>query len=113
MINDVNKSINEIVEIINNQNLLEAFPNTNFTEILPNLLMTEEGYPNIDYTKFIIDEYYMENNSEKNFEEIFTDIFNNSSYLNLLKVIYTLSELEMSPNVDEHFKEILLNMKNG
>jgi len=89
-------TIKGIVDSINKVNFNEIFPGYNFTEILPELPMKENGHPNIDYKKYIIsdDEYRNLEDEFKNNEEILFNIFNNNEYLNLIKVFYTLSELE-------------------
>eukprot|EP00833_Pecoramyces_ruminatium_P006058 jgi/Orpsp1_1/1180090/evm.model.c7180000072130.1 len=112
-VDQLNRSSQFIVEYINSQDFFEAFPNTNFTEILPELPLTENGYPNIDSTKYFI--------TKDDLQKIYEDeddifklyiIFNDDSYLNIIKLIYMLTELDMSSNIDPDFKEFLFDFKN-
>jgi len=94
--------IKNVVDSLNEQNFYEIFPGYNFTEILPELPMKENGHPNIDFKKYIIsdDEYfYLRMECESNTEILF-NIFNNNKYLNLIKVFYTLSNLNVSTKKD-------------
>ena len=52
---NVNGFIKEIIELINKQNFTEVFPGYDFKEILPELPMSDNGHPNIDYENFYID----------------------------------------------------------
>ncbi|KAL6596526.1 coth-domain-containing protein [Neocallimastix sp. 'constans'] len=91
------KFIKEIIETINEQNFIEIFPGYNFTELLPELPIQENGHPNIDFRNYLIseDEYNnLETKYDNNFEYFLFDIFNNNEYLNLVKVLNTLSKLD-------------------
>eukprot|EP00833_Pecoramyces_ruminatium_P003576 jgi/Orpsp1_1/1177608/evm.model.c7180000062124.1 len=95
----INDIIIEIIEMINSENFFKLFPNINFTEILPDLPMTEEGYPNIDYTKYLIEKDDLQKFDENDNSEIIAlNIINDDSYLNIIKVFYVLSKLEMTSN---------------
>jgi len=92
----------------NEVNFNELFPEYNFTEILSELPMNENGHPNIDYKKYIIsdDEYRtLEDECNGNIEILF-NIFNNNDYLNLIKVFYIVSNLNASTSLyDERIWE--------
>jgi len=94
--------IKNVVDSLNEQNFYEIFPGYNFTEILPELPMKENGHPNIDYKEYIIsdEEYQVLEYEYKNIKEILFNIFNNNKYLNLIKVFYTLSNLNVSTKKD-------------
>ncbi|ORX75339.1 coth-domain-containing protein [Anaeromyces robustus] len=109
-INAKNDVIKKTVNLINSQNLEEIFPGNDFKKLLPDLPMNKDGYPTIDYTKYLL--------SDSKFEYIMTEYyvsfivfktFNDDSYLNLINVLYVLSGLEMSPDatVDENFLFIM------
>ena len=103
------KEIKEIVNSLNEQNFNEIFPGYNFSEILPELPMNEDGHPNIDYQQYIIpyNEYKNLLKIYNNVDEIYFNIFNNSKYLNLINVFYTLSNLNTtSKNNDSIWDEI-------
>ena len=92
-----NKTIKNTIEYINEQNFIEIFPGYNFTELLPELPIQENGHPNIDFRNYLIseDEYNnLETKYDNNFEYFLFDIFNNNEYLNLVKVLNTLSKLD-------------------
>ncbi|KAG4081673.1 coth-domain-containing protein [Neocallimastix lanati (nom. inval.)] len=105
----------KIVDSINEVNFNEMFPGYNFTEILPELPMNENGHPNIDYKKYIFsDDEYRNLEDECNSDtEIFFHIFNNNEYLNLIKVFYIVSNLNSSTTLyDERIWEYIQNYKN-
>ncbi|KAL6596530.1 coth protein-domain-containing protein [Neocallimastix sp. 'constans'] len=109
------KFIKQIIETINEQNFIEIFPGYNFTELLPELPIQENGHPNIDFRNYLIseDEYNnLETKYDNNFEYFLFDIFNNNEYLNLVKVLNTLSKLD-DINIDNHdysyFSELSFN----
>jgi len=90
------KFIKQIIETINEQNFIEIFPGYNFTELLPELPIQENGHPNIDFRNYLIseDEYYNIGMKYDKFECLLFDIFNKNEYLNLVKVLNTLSKLD-------------------
>ena len=103
-----NDIIKKTINLINNQNFNELFSGYNLKELLPELPIDENGHPIIDYKYYMI--------SSSNFEYLIQEyyvsfiifkIFNNDLYLNLIKVFYTLSGLEMSSTADENFMHII------
>ncbi|KAL6596527.1 coth protein-domain-containing protein [Neocallimastix sp. 'constans'] len=109
-----NKTIKNTIEYINEQNFIEIFPGYNFTELLPELPIQENGHPNIDFRNYLIseDEYYNIGMKYDKFECLLFDIFNKNEYLNLVKVLNTLSKLD-DINIDNHdysyFSELSFN----
>jgi len=108
-INIFNIMIKTIVEEINKQNFYEIFPGVNFKEILPELPIDENGHPNIDYKKYINDISNYAYGLNGNFIKFIFNTFNNDSYINLMKVFHTLSDLDVSSEVDT----LLLIFING
>jgi len=109
------RDIKKIVEYLNKQNLNEIFKGTNYTEILPELPMNENGHPNIDFKKYIISESEYEELEEKydyGYLIIF-NIFNNSKYFNLIKLFYLLPELDISEIEDSYLYDYLEEFNNN
>jgi len=108
------RDIKKIVEYLNKQNLNEIFKGTNYTEILPELPMNENGHPNIDFKKYIISESEYDELDEKyRYNLILFNIFNNSKYLNLIKVIYLLPELDTSEIEDDESLEYIVDFRDN
>ena len=95
----INYQIKDIINSINHQNLTKLFPEYNFSEILPELPLKDDVYPNIDETKFLLSyqEYLKLSKKYDNSDEIIFNIFKDNEYLNLIKVIYMFqNELRFS-----------------
>jgi len=106
-IKKVNRFIREIIEIVNNQNFNEIFPGYNFKEILPELPMNENGYPNIDYREFYIDSSILQYIDFANVKKSFYNIFNKNQYLDLINVFHTLNNLDVSSEFDKTFMDLI------
>jgi len=107
----INSSLKLLIEIINNQNFFESFPNTNFTEFLPELPINENGYPTIDYNKLIISNEFVKRYHYENNLAIIIKSANENSYLNIIKILYELNNLEMSPQIDPEFKDLIMELR--
>lgn len=100
----INRSIKEYIELINSQNFTKIFPENDFKKLLPKLQLNN-GYPTIDYKKYII--LYDDFQSSEDNSSIIFDAFNNNSNLNLINVFYILSELKISSTANEDFKNLI------
>jgi len=103
----VNRFIREIIEIINGQNIIKIFPGYNFNDILPELPINENGYPNIDYREFYIDFDDLQYIDFANLKKSFYNIFNKNQYLDLISVFHTLNNLDVSSDTDKTFMGLI------
>jgi len=106
-IKKVNRFIREIIEIINGQNIIKIFPGYNFNDILPELPINENGYPNIDYREFYIDFDDLQYIDFANLKKSFYNIFNKNQYLDLISVFHTLNNLDVSSDTDKTFMGLI------
>jgi len=108
----LNKIIIKIVEVINRQDFNKVFPGYDFKEILPELPIDENGHPAINYEYYLVNDTNI-NKIEFNTElELFQSIFSNSS-LNLINVMETLYNLDISSEADDElFMSILHTLGN-
>jgi len=106
-IKKVNRFIREIIEIINGQNIIKIFPGYNFNDILPELPINENGYPNIDYREFHIDFDDLQYIDFANLKKSFYNIFNKNQYLDLISVFHTLNNLDVSSDTDKTFMGLI------
>ncbi|ORX75338.1 coth-domain-containing protein [Anaeromyces robustus] len=102
--------IEKTIKLINSQNFNKLFPGNDFKKLLPDLPLDTDGYPTINYTKYLVSDYNFENLILEYYVS-FTmfKIFNDNSYLNLINVFYVLSGLDISSSetVDENFIHIM------
>jgi hypothetical protein len=110
-----NNKIKTIIETINSENFNEMYPEYDFNEILPELHINTKGFPNIDYTKFVVSfkDYLSLTENEYQTNVILFNIFNNNPYLNLIKVFYTLSNLNMPTKLNEDIWEYMIDFGEG
>eukprot|EP00833_Pecoramyces_ruminatium_P009119 jgi/Orpsp1_1/1183151/evm.model.c7180000084102.1 len=74
------------------------------------LPLKDNGYPNIDYENYILNKNNINNIFQcSSTTNCIFKIFNDDSYLNLMKILYTLSKSDTSSNVDEKFM-VLINI---
>jgi len=108
----LNQVIIKIVEVINRQDFNKVFPGYDFKEILPELPIDENGHPTINYEYYLVN---INNISEMNLNselEFFQSVFSNSS-LNLINVLKTLYNLDISTEADDElFMSILHTLGN-
>ncbi|ORX99134.1 hypothetical protein LY90DRAFT_519937 [Neocallimastix californiae] len=90
---DYIRNIKEIINSINEQNFREIFPGYNFTELLPELPIQENGHPNIDYKIYIIS-----NEEIEKLESILDDSLINTES----DFWYNLDEFKSSTMIDDN-----------
>jgi len=108
----LNQVIIKIVEVINRQDFNKVFPGYDFKEILPELPIDENGHPTINYEYYLVNINNINEMILKSELEFFQSVFSNSS-LNLINVLKTLYNLDISTEADDElFMSILHTLGN-
>jgi len=97
-IEETKKTIKAYLKFIKRINFYEVFPGYNFTEILPELKIREDGYSHINLNQILNGFDYNPEHYNEN-EDITYDIMLSNPKFKLFHVFYVISNLDMSYNV--------------